>query len=165
MNNPFSLLKYDNEYLELLETIESQDGIITPEQELELCRMTALAVRSTDVYIATQSNLDHAESQVDEWLAKWTKKKQQIERERNRWKLAMLQHCEALDTIQVLGEQGKVKIMESESVVVDGEVSEEYIRVIPEKREPDKKAIKEALKAGKAVVNARIETKKYPRIF
>lgn len=41
-------------------------------------------------------------------------------------------------------------------VQVDGDVPEEYTRVIPERREPDKVAIKDAIKAGKPVPNCRL---------
>lgn len=43
-------------------------------------------------------------------------------------------------------------------VEVTGEVPEQYQRVIPEKREPDKRAIAEALKAGQEVAGAELIT-------
>ena len=52
------------------------------------------------------------------------------------------------------------------SVVIDADAQlpDEFMRVIPERREPDKTAIKDALKEGRAVEGCRLEQKESLRI-
>lgn len=164
--NPFSLFQWDNEYLAVLKQVEEQDGVITDEQNALLNDMSRKLVESSDKYIGLMSLMNNAENQIDEWIEKWQKKKSALARERDRFKSAMVQHASALGVDSLPAEQGKVRIMESKSVVVsDASLLPQQFQRTKITVEPDKKAIKEAIESGQDVRGAAIETKKYPRIF
>lgn len=165
MANPLALFEFDNDYLQILQKVEDQGGEITPEQEKLLDAIAAQQVQATGRYIELMSSIKHGEAYIDEWIAKWQHKKDQLQREKERWQAAMLQHCEQMDVTVEKAENGLVRVMKSESVEITGDVPRLYCRYIPEKYEPDKKAIKAAIEDGAPVDFARIVTRKRVQIY
>jgi hypothetical protein len=84
-------------------------------------------------------------------------RKKSLENAAERLKEYVVQVMEATGTRKIEGVTSTLSLVKNPpSVVVDGDVPEEYTRVVPERREPDKGAIRDAIEAGKPVVNARL---------
>lgn len=165
MSNPYALFKLDGEYSELIQSIEESGGEITPEQEAELDRLTALQVCKADRYKMALDMMDYGEQQCDEWINKFRAKKAAIGRERDRWQRAMLEHMDSLGIDLIEGELSKTRIMESESVAADVTKIPEQYRRTKITVEPDKTALKKALKAGEEIDGATLQVLRYVRVW
>lgn len=125
----------------------------------------ALAVRDYTLTAAEKRDrmagfLRQAEKQADlydEEIARLRAKKATLENAVTRLKSYIVGTMQALDIRKVEGTVVTLALRQNPAHVdVGGEVPPEYQRVIPEKREPDKVAIKKALEAGESVTNCRL---------
>lgn len=166
MANPFALMELDAEYAELVRTIEEQGGEISPEQEQALDAYASRMVAKADYYVNVVGMMKSGEDYCDQMINRFRSKKASIERERERWAAAMLQHLDNMGVNCQEGELGKVRIAQSESVDVQN------IDALPAscKRtkitiEADKTAIKTAWKDGRETPGAVKSVKRYVRIY
>ncbi len=165
MSNPYALFKLDGEYSELIQSIEESGGEITPEQEAELDRLTAMQVCKADHYKMALDMMEFGEKQCDQWIERFRNKKAAIGRERDRWQKAMLEHMDSLGIDLIEGELSKTRIMETESVEADTAKLPEQYRRTKITIEPDKAAIKKALKAGEEIEGATLQVRRYVRVW
>lgn len=166
MSNPFALIELDAEYADIVRQIEDQGGEISEEQELALDAYAGRMVAKADYYVNVIGMMKSGEDYCDGMIAKFRAKKASIERERERWAVAMLLHLDNMGINCQEGELGKVRIATSESVEV------ENIDALPAscKRtkitiEPDKTAIKAAWKDGRETPGAVKSVKRYIRVY
>jgi hypothetical protein len=165
MANPFSLIELDAEYAELVRQIEEQGGEVSPDQERSLDTYVGRMVAKADYYINVTNMINAGDDYCDQMIAKFRAKKLSIERERERWERAMIQHLDNMGINCQEGELGKVRIAQSESVECDIDalpISYKRTKTIVE---PDKKAIKEAWKNGVEVAGATKNVKRYIRVY
>ena len=168
--NPFTLYSLSAEYTQVMRDIEDADGVLTPELEARLDAATAaLATGAANVKMALEM-IDHGKDQLDTWIRKLSTRKAALEREEERWKDAAIRNMSGMGINRLEGELNglpvKLRVMLSESISVDEDkLPINMFRKIPAKYEPDKKAIKEALKAGKKVRGAVLVPGKYLRVY
>jgi len=168
--NPFSLYKLTPEYNAIMQEIEDADGVLSPELDERLEAITKnLATQAVNVKTALDM-IGAGKDQIDEWIDKLSRRKEALEREKKRWQDAALQNMSGMGTDVLEGELNglpvKLRVMESESVVVDVDAEHlpsEYVN-IKVTQTPDKKALKAAIQEGKEVP-AHIERKQYLRVY
>lgn len=168
--NPFSLYHLSAEYNAIMQEIEDADGVLSPELDERLEAITKnLATQAVNVKVALDM-IDAGKDQIDTWIQKLSTRKAALEREEQRWKDAALRNMAGMGINTLEGELNglpvKLRVMESESVVVDVDAEHlpsEYVN-IKVTQTPDKKALKAAIQEGKEVP-AHIERKQYLRVY
>lgn len=166
--NPFTLYSLSAEYTQVMRDIEDADGVLTPELEARLDAATAaLATGAANVKMALEM-IDHGKDQLDAWIRKLSTRKAALEREEQRWKDAAIRNMSGMGINTLEGElnglPAKLRVMESESVKITGDVPAAYSRT-KTIVEPDKKMIKEALKEGADVPGAILERNTFLRVY
>jgi len=119
MPNPLSLTKFDQSYLDLLEQLEDSEGELTPEMEEKLNTLTAIQVKNVETYILSIKHFDATIAAMKELEGKFRQKRLSIEKEKDRWKIQMIQHLDTFGyktkmvcEIGKVNAQGKKKIAE-----------------------------------------------------
>lgn len=166
--NPHALFDLGADYNALMAEIEEADGVLTPELEARHDEIVArLAGSAANVAVALQM-IERGEEDLDEWIAKLSRRKASLQKEAERWKSAAIANMIGMRINRLEGMLNgvpvKLAVCESESVEITGEVPASYCRTIPDKSEPDKVMIKKALKDGAAVPGAALVTKTYLRV-
>ena len=170
--NPHALFDLGADYNALMAEIEEADGVLTPELEARHDEIVArLAGSAANVKMALQM-IERGEEDLDEWIAKLSRRKASLAKEAERWKSAAIANMIGMRINRLEGILNgvpvKLAVCESESVAVDVEAEKlpDELCTVKVTRTPDKKAIKAAILAGDEVAGrvAHIERKTYLRV-
>lgn len=140
------------------EIIEQNEGEITEEQMEELVKAQTTSIEKIGRLCGYMKHLEHRIG-----IAKLEEERIAHIRKVDTNRLAnikrfLVPYVESKKKIEV--GTFKLSTRKSTSVEVDAAFDEsEYMRIIPESKAPDKKAIKEAIAKGVSFINARIITK------
>jgi len=114
--------------------------------------------------------IERGEEDLDEWIAKLSRRKASLAKEAERWKTAAIANMIGMRINRLEGVLNgvpvKLAVCESESVAVDVEAEKLPDELCTVTRTPDKKAIKAAILAGDEIAGrvAHIERKTYLRV-
>lgn len=156
-----TLYELGSEFLRLTELLESEE--LTEEQGAELAQMFAL--NDADIsqkargYRMVLAEMKASENALAEEIDRLTARKKVCQNAQERLNNRLREVMIATGRDEIDGGIGKFRLQNKpQSVEVDDQslLTEFYLRIIPEKREPDKAKIKEALRAGNEVPGARL---------
>lgn len=170
--NPMSMMNLGDEYNAIMAEIEESDGVLTPELEVRHDEIVARLAGSAANVKAALHVIERGTEDLDEWIAKLSRRKESLKREAERWKTAAITAMQGMGVTRLEGElwglPAKLSLCESESVVVDVDAEKlpDELVTVKVTRAPDKKAIKAAILAGdeSAVNTAHIERHPYLRV-
>jgi uncharacterized protein (DUF2344 family) len=153
-------------YLDVLGKIEEAQGELSPELEAELNAAINEILAKTDGYIQVASEFNVAIQQAKEWEQKFQAKRKSLENQLDRLKARLLEHMQKTNTPEIVGQLGKVKLMHSKVVTIlnEKEIPANFIETVTTTKVL-KSEISAALKLGKDVPGAKLETTDYIRIF
>ena len=155
-----SLYHIEQEYLDLAAQLE--DGELTPELE------TALAINANELQgkaIAYAHVIKDAEATIDvidAEIARLTALKKAEKNKSERLKETISNAMQFYGITEVKSELMKLSFRRSEACVAEvhfTELPDEFVTVVPEKRNPNLTAIKAAIKEGRTVDGYRIDVK------
>lgn len=159
-----SIYNITNELKEIYNKLESGEGINqeTGEIDAEITNQLALTrenlqVKAIDYAYVIKSFDDEIEI-YDKEIARLNERKKQLQATKERLKDTVSQAMLDFGIVEIKGQTVKMNFRESESVEIVDErlLTEQYLRT---KVEPDKVAIKKALKNGEDVQGARLINK------
>jgi hypothetical protein len=158
-----TLLNIRQEYVSLIDTIEQNEGELTPEMEQALTiNRQELSAKSL-AYVEFIGNLEAQNDRIDEEIRRLQKLKK-----RNTHLLDFLQK----GLIQAVNEFGPIRtgtyninVRQSEECVVeDPEQVPDQFKTVRVDVQVDKQAIKRAIKSGEKVPGAHIQTNQHTQI-
>lgn len=155
MSTALSLYDLAEETLALDALLGMDAGECTPESDALAQELATAMAKKADAFGVYVRTLDTAAATITDEVDRLTQRKRAITNKVERLKRYGLMALTAMDrprvegalfTLSVQANQPKVEV----ATTVDA-LPAEYVRIIPESREPDKVAIGKALKAGVAI--------------
>lgn len=167
--NPHALFDLGAEYNAIMAEIEDADGVLTPELEARHDEIVSrLAGSAANVAVALQM-IERGEEDLDEWIAKLSRRKASLAKEAERWKSAAIANMIGMRINRLEGMLNgvpvKLAVCESTSVnVYDESLLPEHMTSTKTVTTPDKRKIKAALESNEGVPGAALVTKTYLRV-
>lgn len=160
-----SIYNITNELKKIYDKLESGDGINPETGEIDEEITNALALTNENLqvkaldYAYVIKSFDDDIDIYDKEIARLTERKRQLQATKERLKETVSQAMQDFGIVEIKGKTVKLCFRESESVEITDEtlISQEFFRV---KVEPDKVAIKKALKNGENVQGVKLIQKR-----
>ena len=111
MPNPLNIIKFDQQYIDLLDQIADAGGELTDETEKALDHLAKRQTEKHENYILA---MEHFKATVESFKVIETtfkKRRLSLEKEIDRWKMAMLGHLDNMETKLIETELGKIRGM------------------------------------------------------
>ena len=156
-----SLYEISNELREVYNKLENGEGVDLETGELSAELVNALEVsqanlqqKGIDIGYVIKSFDDEIDL-YDKEIKRLTERKKALQNAQDRVKTSLKNAMEEFNIVEIKGQTLKISFRKSESVEIDNVdlLDERFKRV---KVEPDKTAIKQAIKQGEQVIGARL---------
>ena len=160
-----TLIKLEQEWLEMQSIFQENDGELTPELENQLDTIYDEIIKKQDSYLFI---IDQMKKQIEngkDWVKKFQTKIKSLETQQKRMNDLLIANMESTGINKLEGELGKISLYEREAVEVYDE------SLVPEKFKTEvvsvkisKSDIQEAFKKGEDVLGARQLKNKHLRV-
>lgn len=152
--NLMECFQHDAELIEHLKTLDIDESVFFDTLEAE--GVTTEKVQNFIGYINKLES--YSKAKADE-IDRLKKAKERDDKAVDRLKEYMLNVFNAFEIKKMVTPLYTVTVRTSKAVEIVGEVDKKFMRVVPEKLEPNKVAIKEAIQSGEEVAGALLVTR------
>lgn len=143
--------------------VDPETGELTESGVAEIRSLTAAAQHSTADLACYIRELEAESSAIKAVISASQERADRLARRAERWRSYLLETLEVIGATEVKDARISVAVKLNPPAVVisaDAEIPTLYCRIVPEKIEPDKTAIKAALKAGIEIEGASLVIKR-----
>lgn len=151
--------EYNELFLALMDSADEETGEVGVDIAAAVGKAQGTFEEKAVATATVARMLGNESEKIGSEIARLTAMKQHIDRERERVTSYLSNACEMTGTRIIRGIYANISFRRSEQTVIDNEdeIPEEFVKV-KLTRTPDKAAIKAAIKAGKEVAGAHIQT-------